>query len=589
MATKRTTGEAATPDVSRGLAGPEKRKDAEQSRTAIESFIGDFGLDIVRDHLTPDDLFLFAAAQKLDPWIDKLKIPTATRVEPTGTKEKIEEEVEKVVERTEYTAGEQQSPIPADTMDVTTLDRPEDLPDVLPSEWSAEEVAPELFYRRMHQRELLRRQWREETKEPVTTEDVVKEKIIREKEAPPEEIKRYAYVLLDVSGSMNDRDGRGIAARAFSLAFLRRGYLQRSKLGIRPFAAGVHQLSQGKTQEELKAIAVRITRLENAGGTNIHAALAHAIGDMRQGGAFDRADILLITDGYSYLGQNPLGDVRMHTVILGDPSVGLEGRGRQEVRQALKALKDWSTTFLHIEDTKELYRDLEITNEEVLEVEKESRHIKQEIAKRKDPEDIEVVRARAASLQQLVDFYINQLKEQTRALEDSFSPRKRLRAAQGVARLQKLQKVKQFLQKLLGDHGEELVREAREQGAREEADRAEQASEERALREAELQARAARGRAEADAEFERIREELKQMKVEEGEGEGDVGRGGDEQASGLPSRGTGDAMGSGGGGRSQRGSSPQTRPTQPERAIEQAWLIDRLIRWWQQRRRRKKL
>ena len=131
-------------------------------------------------------------------------------------------------------------------------------------------MAPELFYQRLLSRELLKREWRDTVRLPETTYETVKDKELVEVPAPPEEKKQHAYVLMDVSGSMSDGyDRRGVLAQGLALAFLRQGFGQRSQLAFRPFDTVAHERSSGRSQTDLREIALRILHQSMWGGTNI--------------------------------------------------------------------------------------------------------------------------------------------------------------------------------------------------------------------------------------------------------------------------------------------------------------------------------
>lgn len=298
-----------------------------------ESYAARFGL--VLGDLDPDQAMIMHTAQKVEPLVQSLKIKFGSKTVVSGEMISVEKEVETTVERTTYIEDSERSPIPANQMDVGVAQRPEDLPDALPSEWLLEELAPELFYHRLGQGQVLAREWQETTHTPVTSYETVKEKIVEQVPALPKEEKQHAYVLLDTSQSMSEF-GKYIMAKALALAFLRQGFDQRAQLAIRGFSDRVQGVKKGKSQEQLNKIAAWLLKGKmDGGGTNIQIALEKAVKDIKAGGSYAGADILLISDGLSYLDQNPLGDIKLHTLLVGsdfDPGIPTD-------------LREWSTSF----------------------------------------------------------------------------------------------------------------------------------------------------------------------------------------------------------------------------------------------------
>jgi hypothetical protein len=224
-------------------------------------------------------------------------------------------------------------------MDVSLTGSIEDLSRIFPVQWLLEEVQPDVFYVKAAQGELLMPQWQRPTEAPRESAGEAPQRELMEPQAAPQSSKQHAYVLLDTSSTMRDRDRRGTVARGLALAFLRKGYRQRAQLNLRPFAVEVGAHSSGASKEEFCAIARRIIDLPNSGQTRIQTALEQAVLDIRSAGPCLRASIMLITDGISRLTQNPFADEELHTFILGDLYEDKAEAG------TIATLKRWSRTF----------------------------------------------------------------------------------------------------------------------------------------------------------------------------------------------------------------------------------------------------
>lgn len=349
-----------------------------------------FGLPPKRT-MSSGELYLLSLTAGMSEYVKKLQIPVSSRKNPDGKMIRIKREVEKRVPKTRYKEGEKPTPLPADSMDIGTVKGPEDIPFALPTELLYMEEAPEEFARRYANRELLRTEWREPTRIPVTSYETIRQEEYVEVPAPPEEEKQHAYVLLDVSGSMDD-EGKSAVARALALEFLRSGYDQRSQLALRPFAGWTGTLASGRTMEDLGKITDYILTLNNHGGTNIQQALEQAVADITAKGDFERADILLITDGDSTLGENPLGKIKLHTVAIGNGDTN-------------ETLQSWSTTYQRIaaEDFRRAGTiPLEKKEEFLQEIQEEIQEMEKELKTLRDEERAEEMKQRLRELKNLL-------------------------------------------------------------------------------------------------------------------------------------------------------------------------------------------
>ncbi len=78
---------------------------------------------------------------------------------------------------------------------------------------------------------------------------------------------------------------------------LSKGYQQRVRIHIRPFAANVGDLFSGTSKDEFHAIVRKVIDLPNAGQTRIQTALEQAVADIRSEGLCLGAGIVLVMIG----------------------------------------------------------------------------------------------------------------------------------------------------------------------------------------------------------------------------------------------------------------------------------------------------
>lgn len=359
--------------------------------TSLESYIVEFGFNPRDGALPPRYFTQFYLAQKLEKYIKDLKISIATDPNETGPVQLIEREVEKTREKTIYTEGEQEVDFPSDTMDIDTIDTVVEIPEILQTEWLQEEVNPELFYQKAVNQELLKPEWKEATRTPKISQETVKEKELVEVQAPPTTKKQHAYVLRDISSStVSAGDGRDSIIRALALAFLKQGYSQGSRLAVRDFNQVPQPLQDGTTKEDLKRIAQKLLTGHISGDTDIQLALETAAKDIRKTGKFQRADILLLSDGLSELGSNPLGEIKLHTIIVGSglPSSDLER---------------WSTSYTHIDPYN--IPQLQPTKNDVKELGKSIKDIHERLADVKDLDELSQLKRDTDALQSVLQTY----------------------------------------------------------------------------------------------------------------------------------------------------------------------------------------
>jgi len=300
-------------------------------------YLAEFDLGLA--DLRPDQVAMFVAARNAQPYVDPLDVPVGPPFPEASDADLTQREADRVLELTSHADDPLESHLPSDEMDVSLARSVEDLPRVFPAQWLQEEVQPELFYLKLAGRELLTPEWRSPTQGARDCHDQIHQRQLVPEQASDQTPKLHAYVLLDTSRTMRDHDRRGIVARGLALAFFRKGYQNRVTLNLRPFTADAGELSSGIGKEGFHAVVRRVIELPNSGQTRIQAALEQAVADIRAAGPCLGASLMLITDGISRLGKNPLGEEKLNSFIVGDLLEDKSTAG------TIATLKEWSRTF----------------------------------------------------------------------------------------------------------------------------------------------------------------------------------------------------------------------------------------------------
>ncbi len=307
--------------------------------TSLTAYLGSFGLRL--GDVRPAQVPMFLVARKLARLVRELDIQVAGR--PAGGEPltlTVPQGLPGLPGHPEGVGGGVAG-MPTDEVHLGFLRDTEELPGIFPEQWLMEEVAPDWFYAKLAARDLFLPQWQQEeptgeaVSSPTGTGDLVpghgKEDLRRQ----------HAYLLLDVSGSMVDSDRRGTVARGLALAFVREGWRQGARLHLRPFATAVGDLLSGSSTAQFNKIVRQVISLENEGETALQDALEQAVADIRAGGRFARANIMLITDGVSRLGKSPLEGERLHCFVLGADQ-WCDGPVEHDT---IRKLKQWSATW----------------------------------------------------------------------------------------------------------------------------------------------------------------------------------------------------------------------------------------------------
>lgn len=366
----------------------EKEKPEVSTLMTVELYMRDFGFFPGKEYISPEYVEQFYIALKLDRYIKDLKISIATEPDNESPKQLIEKEVQKERSKTTYTEGEREALNPTNTMDIDTISDLNQLPEIMPNEWLLEEVDSNLFLQKATEYALLRPIWTEVTRTPTVSTETVLEKELVEVQAPKTEKKQHAFVLRDISGSTFGTDNRYVMIRGLALAFLRRGYLQGSEMGLRDFDGYVYPLQKGKTQQELRVLAEYLMTSASGANTDIEAAIRQAVEDIKQGGVFHRADILLLTDGEASLGQNPLCDIKLHTIMVGEEGANPE-------------LQRWSETFQFL-SPESMPSLLQPKKSEIVETGKSTSKLIEKIDSVHTQQDAKTLSQEIESLQQII-------------------------------------------------------------------------------------------------------------------------------------------------------------------------------------------
>lgn len=303
-------------------------------------FLAEF--DYSLGDLAPPQLAMFLAARNAAPLVEELEVPMGQAAQPAGDATLVQRTGRPKLEPTARPCAALAVDLPTDTMDVGQARSIEEAPRIFPLQWLWEEVEPAWFYTKLAQQELLLPRWRQVEGQPAAAASGTAGRKHDPQRAATEFARQHAYLLLDTSSTMQDHDRRGTIARGLALAFLRKGYREGAHLNLRPFAAEVGQRLSGDRREDFFAMVRRVITVPNAGQTRIQAALERAVKDLQEADACRGAQIVLITDGISRLGRNPLSGETLHTFILGDL---FEEEGQQGTLQTLRL---WSRTFRRI-------------------------------------------------------------------------------------------------------------------------------------------------------------------------------------------------------------------------------------------------
>lgn len=141
--------------------------------------------------------------------------------------------------------------------------------------------------------------------------------------------KKAAYLLIDSSGSMDERMSNGVKrhiwARGITVNLLAQAVEGQAKYWLRTFDSRPHQLQMANDKNSaFRLMDEMTTEAFSGGGTSIQSALAQATDDLsNHAGRFDTTDVVLITDGEDnqlnseFLHMLRSSGIQLHVLLLG--------------------------------------------------------------------------------------------------------------------------------------------------------------------------------------------------------------------------------------------------------------------------------
>ncbi len=306
----------------------------------LVQYLADFDLSLW--DLRPEQTAMFVAARNAAGYVEEMQIPMASDLPGETDATLGPHDTHEILEETVYANERIEAKLPTDEMKIGMIRSIADLSHILPTQWMMEDICPDVFYAKLAQRDLLMPEWYQPSRDCQDGCGEVPECELVDRQVSSRSWQQHAYLLLDTSRTMRDRDRRGTVARGLALAFLRQGYVQRARLNLRPFTVEVGELSSGVTSDDFHAIVRRVIDLPNSGQTRIQNALERAVRDIRDAGPCRRADIMLITDGISWLAKSPLDGEVLHTFLVGDPMQ------QTDTAPTRATLREWSRTFRRV-------------------------------------------------------------------------------------------------------------------------------------------------------------------------------------------------------------------------------------------------
>ncbi len=298
------------------------------------------------------------------------------------------------------------SPQVTEQREVTCIRSLREIPRLLPSEWLIDEVSPTLFMKRILSGQALVNAFVGDEYELERAPENAPKRIVVKEQATPEYEKHHALVLLDVSTSMTSKDGRGLLAKALAIAFLYASFVGGSQLSLSRFAGMTEEPKTGVARQGLRELVSIVVDTPMEGdSTNIQAALVKAVKHIQGQGPYSQADIVLITDGLSQLDECPLGDVRLHTLRVGHPSLR-EGFAMFAFNESLNKLSAWSTTERDYGESSQDMKIFMAAQDELRDLIEEYRSIHESLERLNDRRDSKEIHDRYEALKADVDTYV---------------------------------------------------------------------------------------------------------------------------------------------------------------------------------------
>lgn len=286
-----------------------------QFKAPLLQFIAQFGI-IDLGSLSPQQAQMLLVAKNGLPIISRLSIPEALPESPAGEITWTRQKTSRMVPRHLLPADQESSAAGANIREVEFARGPEDLPDLLPSEWLLHEIAPDIFFRDLLGGKLLRQNFDAPEPEPDELVRIEADELVPTA-ARSTRSNQFAYALFDHSESMDSDDGRGVASRGLLLAYLLCGWLKESSVYCIPFTTQIEKTLGGQTFSDFSDCVRCLLETKNEGSTNIQQALTQLATQAPPGSARQRVDIALFTDGVSKLvGDSPLKQAYLHSFLL---------------------------------------------------------------------------------------------------------------------------------------------------------------------------------------------------------------------------------------------------------------------------------
>jgi hypothetical protein len=183
---------------------------------------------------------------------------------------------------------------------------------ILPREFVL--YSEDLFYKKLLNRELLKKEFREP--ETFSVSEFVKG---REQKLNQ---RQKVYILFDNSSSMNgERLNKLFAAKAICIEYLRKVQREGPQIYFRSFNQEISDLKRIDTAEGIKTLIRHIVELNtfDCFETKIAEAVMKAILDIKGDPAFRQAEIIMITDGLGDVPKNikdHLGKIKFHLILI---------------------------------------------------------------------------------------------------------------------------------------------------------------------------------------------------------------------------------------------------------------------------------
>jgi hypothetical protein len=353
----------------------------------LDQYCATFGVSL--SQLDVSQVAMFLVGRNLSPLLAQLRETPLARAHTSSHQEILQQLRLSALPSEERTATETLTTVPSDNQDVAPVEGPDDFPNLtMPHRaLSLLEDAELLFDKKFLCGELEKRVYRHDD---IERGERARSSVDEARSADDGRTQR-GVVALDISGTMNNRESRGlrefdgvltrgVVSKGLALEFLRRTALREGALHVAAFREKITNAFTGNGTHDLTHIAVNVVSLKNHGITKIETALQEICTDVLSRRTFLHDDILLVTDALSDIRKWPTSMKRLHSFVIGDLSI-------EEKEKYLGALSSRSSTFCHLqnEDLKVLLhltkQDIEAIQHRVPEM-----YTRSQAPEEKDPE-----------------------------------------------------------------------------------------------------------------------------------------------------------------------------------------------------------